>query len=765
MIDTVIIQPPIVQLNTPYPSGAYLKSFFSQLYDEKKLEGNVTWVELNTKLFHKIFSPEGLNKIFTQSKDRVLELCDFFLADGDENSAYQLKRFMCSSHKWIQWIDTIKAIVCPSKDISGKEFTHEFIRSAHVPRGMRMENYMENLDREVGAEDAQILATLAFADLSDYITLCYDKNFSLIQYAEYVTGNSRSFSEIENELDSPVLKNFLEEILIEELKKNSVSPDRNTLFCISVPFAGTFTPALYCARALKKLFKERCLVALGGGFVNTELRNTKEKNLFSYCDFLSYDKGYGSYIELSKIFSEASHDDLQNLFSKKYSGKHFYKTKYLDKTSGLVASMADRDIELEAEEKKYVKKIIPDFSSFDFTLCPRLSDDVNPMHRIWNDGAWIKAYMAYGCYWHRCTFCDTSLDYVNNFCSTEYFTLHKGLLRQAEKTGVYGIHFVDEACPPVGLQNFAIANCSSKKQRLTFWGNIRFEKTFSRDLADILSYGGLTAVSAGLEIATNTGLDTVNKGTDMENIISACCAFKEAGILIHSYMIFGYWNQSESDLINSMETLRQMFEAGLLDSAFFHKFSLTRHSTVYREWEEGKHPDLVPLTDDTSFTENEIHFKGEKKSEKYSAPLNMALNDWMHGRNLDRNVESYFPFKMPRPGISKKFVERFITKYEEKRNAEHETLPPENKKIVWLGGNIILQKTDGKKIISWTYMGELIEEEIFSRNPDEIVDALNRIRIENFNKYDSSFEAKNILNILGKKTFLKLRGQGLCALI
>ena len=55
MLNTIIIQPPLVQLNTPYPSGAYLLSFFKDLYSTNKINGQAKWYDLSTELFHKIF--------------------------------------------------------------------------------------------------------------------------------------------------------------------------------------------------------------------------------------------------------------------------------------------------------------------------------------------------------------------------------------------------------------------------------------------------------------------------------------------------------------------------------------------------------------------------------------------------------------------------------------------------------------------------------------------------------------------------------------
>lgn len=855
---TIIIQPPLVQLNTPYPSGAYLLSFFKKLCDKENVpsakenpsslqenssslqakrsnltnnEENVFWFDLSTELFHKIFCRKGIEHIFSKSSENALKLARQFENQGDENSAFQLRRYVTEQNSWCEWIDAIVQILCGSYKFSGREFVHEFVRSAYVPRGNRVENYLTNLNRDVFADDAQILASLSLADLADFISVCYDKNFSLIRYAENLATSVSSFDEILQNLDSPILTDFLRPLLHEKISQIFGKQDsqnlQDTLFCISVPFPGCFVSALFCAREIKNLFGKKAFISIGGGYVNTELRDEKEKRLFDFCDILSFDKGYGSYFQLFEFFKQSNYSMEETRSFLRNQNCSFYKMRYLN-NKNVVVSQLDNDKKYENLEKQTLVSIIPDFSTIDFAKYPRLSDDQNPMHRIWNDGAWIKAFMAYGCYWHRCTFCDTSLDYVKNYCSTNISNLFDGLYKQAEIAKVYGIHFVDEACPPAAMQKFALKNLniSKTKQKFTFWGNIRFEKTFSRDLADLLAKGGLTAVSAGIEVATGKGLNSVNKGTDIENIISACCAFKEAGILIHSYMIFGFWNQSEQDLIDSMETLRQMFQAGLLDSAFWHKFSLTKHSTVFREWKEGKHPELKPIVNENQFAENALSFVGEEQSEKYSEPLNSALNFWMEGKKLSKNVESYFPFKMPKPSVSKNFVENLIQKYEEKKNAAFQKEPTFAEKFVWLGGNPIIVENEKIRFLAgeshsdiyenrvsrksaeqsrnqyenfrckicWSFMGELYSAEIDRNKSDEIKNLLHQIKAENFENKISEiainsknqtasesvknsvntaktenavelFYGERIIKILGKKLFFELRGKGLCKLI
>ena len=754
-MNTVIIQPPLVQLNTPYPSGAYLLSFFRKLYKERNISGKTEWLDLSIALFHEIFSEEGLSKLFSLTENTALDMAQKAEDRNDDDTAFQIRRYISEQDLWCSWIEIISEISCSRGKFSGKEYKHEFVRSAHVPRGMRMERYLSEIGKEPSADDTEVLASLALADIADYITAVFDENFSLIRYAESAASSDMPFSKIEEASHSPVMKYFYEPLLERSLSK--YSRDEETLFCISLPFPGTVAAALCTANFIKKEFGSNAIVSFGGGFINTELRNTEEKNLFEYIDFISYDRGYGSYLSL---FDKSKHNHLKKVFN----GEQFYKIKYLH--NGRIINPLWIESDYGKREDSFTKEIIPDFSEIDFSQYPRLADTNNPMQRIWSDGAWMKVFLAYGCYWHRCAFCDTSLEYVNHYCMNEIEKLFFGLKKQAKKTGVYGLHFVDEACPPVSLEKFALLNCMhEEKPRFTFWGNIRFEKTFTKDLVDLLSYGGLTGVSAGIEIATGSGLCSVNKGTNMQNIVNACCAFKEAGILIHSYMIFGFWNQSEQDLIDSMETLRQFFEEGLLDSAFWHKFTLTLHSTVYREWKAGKHSDLKPLPQKkNSFSENTVHYEGESKSEKYSNALNTSLSNWMKGNSISKDVRTWFEFKMPLPTVKKNYIHSLVNNYEKERNKQFAST--DEGSFIWLGGKIIILKSANESCqLSWTYMGELLYADVAKNKAESISKLLYSMKPENYKNKILRVNTTELINILGSELFIQLRGKGLCKLL
>ncbi|MBQ4024450.1 MAG: radical SAM protein, partial [Treponema sp.] len=386
------------------------------------------------------------------------------------------------------------------------------------------------------------------------------------------------------------------------------------------------------------------------------------------------------------------------------TGSRIYKMRLWLSSNGKTVTIApsEDDGEMAAFENSVTKSLVPDYSDIDFSLYPRMADDTNPMQRLWSDGSWIKAYLAHGCYWHKCAFCDVTLDYVCSYKMTDIEHLYSGLLEQAKEKGVYGIHFVDEALPPAGCIRFAKCNLKEGTP-LSYWGNVRFEKVYSRDMADFLCFGGLTGVSGGIEIATGNGLDKISKGTDLDSIVSACCAFKEAGILIHAYMIYGYFGESAQDTINSMETLRQFFELGLLDSCFWHKFVLTRHSRIYDEWKHGLYPDLCPTEEEGAglFAKNGMHFKGEGDSKKFGRGLNLALNSWMHGEKLGMNVCKWFDFKTPMPTVAHDLVQKAVEKYELRRNAEWKS-PLNIKRCLWLSSRPLVCKNK----LEWQYMQE-----------------------------------------------------------
>ena len=770
-MNVVIVTPPLVQLNCPYPAGGYLKGFFKEFVPELKEKGGqafVKWMDLNIELFHAVFCADGLRRLFDLTGKKVLQLVEEAEKQGDEGTALNLRRYISSKDAWCEWIDFIVEILCDgSKAFSGREKAHQFLFSPFVPRGNRMDSFLTGLGREPTVDDVRFLCSYALADLADYITFAFDKDFSLIRYAEEVTAvENLDFSEVEKHLDSPVLKYFYEPVLEKCFNKDD---EEQTFFCVSVPFAGTFVPALYTARFIKQKFGQKAIVSLGGGFVNTDLRDFTDSRFAAYADMLSFDRGYGSYIALFKAMNLTagvkSGQEVKSLSAALKNCDALYKLRLFVNDNGdngdslggsakgdckngdslvstFISKVLWQDQELENQENLITAEVVPDYSDIDFSRYPRVCDEKNPMHRLWTDGTWLKAYLAHGCYWHKCAFCDTKLDYVCGYKPVNVEKLFNGLLATARQKGIYGIHFVDEALPAACLKKFALLNAQNGK-KLYFWGNIRFEKVFSKDFAAFLSYCGFGAVSAGIEVATGTGLQNIKKGTDLDSIVSACAAFKEAGILVHAYMIYGFWYDTAQTIIDSMETLRQFFEAGLLDSAFWHKFSLTKNSELYEKLKAS--------------------WKGGAEFAKYGRPLEAALDSWMHGKKLEQKVQKWFDFPVPAPTVKKDFVDKAIERYEQVSRSKTKGEP------YWLGSTPILTVNKGDNPeLHWFYLQEeysVRARDLFGSKDDDTPSSLIELLCSLRPEAPEEVRQKNILQITKsaglQKALEKLHNRGL----
>ena len=415
--DILILQPPLVQLNTVYPAGAYLKSFFSQLkkdYPQWSL-GHIRWVDCCNRLFHRIFCRQGLTHIFSATEKQALAQAEQWEQAGRHEEAFNVRRYLSQQEDWIRWIDAIVAIV----QGQGRELCHAFVASPAVPRGQRMENFMAGLDAMPTVDEGVILASLALADLADYISAFYDTSFQLVRYGESLAASHRGFEVVEQGMEAPVLRDFYQPEVADLVRqaRDQLQEDSRLLVCVSCPFPGTLAAALYTCRYFKQALGERAFVVMGGGYVNTELRQVQEPALAAYLDALSYDRGYGSYWDFFRRMERL--DGAAGRFPPQVKLESVYKLRFFggqedsfaggEKGAGgwqdFVAAAAgnwrqEEWREVRRLEEGFTTCLTPDFSDIDLSRYPRLADGTNPMHRLWSDGAWLKAYLAHGCYWH-----------------------------------------------------------------------------------------------------------------------------------------------------------------------------------------------------------------------------------------------------------------------------------------------------------------------------------------------------------------------------
>lgn len=633
--NVLIITPPFTQLNTPYPATAYIKGFLNTKGIASKQ------ADLGIEVILKMFSKKGLTDIFDFVQGQSITI--------SENSS----RILNLSQDYITSIDSVISFLQGSNPTLALQICQEDF----LPEASRF-SQLEELDWAFGSmgiqDKAKHLATLYLEDLSDFIVECVDDNFGFSRYAERLGRSANSFDELYDAIQKE--PTYVDDVLFETLEKYFL--EKPTLVLMSVPFPGNLYAAFRSAKWIKHNHPE-VKIAMGGGFPNTELRSLSDVRVFEFFDFITLDDGERP-VELliEHLHGERNIDELKRTFLLKDD-----KVTYVNNSA-----LADY---------KQSEVGTPDYSDLLLDKYISVIEVVNPMHRMWSDGRWNKLTMAHGCYWGKCTFCDISLDYIKIYEPVAAALLCDRVEELIAQTGQTGFHFVDEAAPPALMRAFAL-EVLRRKITLTWWTNIRFEKSFTKDLCHLLKSSGCIAVSGGLEVASDRLLKLIDKGVTVEQVAKVTRNFTEAGIMVHSYLMYGFPTQTVQETVDSLEMVRQMFEVGVLQSGFWHQFAMTAHSPI------GIYPEeygVVKHSEDIgTFANNDILFTDKTgiDHEKFSFGLSKSLFNFMHGICFDYELQDWFDFKIPRTTISPNFIEDALR--EENLYTIRSTA-----KVVWIG--------------------------------------------------------------------------------
>lgn len=651
----LLITPPFTQLNTPYPATAYLKGFLNT----KNISS--FQMDLGIEVILALFSKEGLTNIFNHAQPNQGEFSE------------NIQRIFSLQNDYIKTIDAVIAF------LQGKNptFARQICSGNFLPEAFRFTQFDDGPDGSgwafgsMGMQDkAKHLATLYLEDLSDFIVECIDENFGFSRYAERLGRSANSFNELYDYLQTE--PTYIDNITLKILD-NKLKDIQPKLVCISVPFPGNLYSAFRSAQHIKKHFPE-IKISMGGGFPNTELREISDARVFQFFDFITLDDGE---LPVELLVSNT-------LLS---TPTEFKRTFLLE--DGVVTYKNNT----LRHDYKQSEVGTPDYSDLLLDKYISVIEIANPMHSLWSDGRWNKLTMAHGCYWGKCTFCDISLDYIKLYEPVAAKLLVDRIEELILQTGENGFHFVDEAAPPALMREVAL-EIIKRKLSVTWWTNIRFEKSFSRDLCILLKESGCIAVSGGLEVASDRLLELIKKGVTVEQVAQVTQNFTEAGIMVHAYLMYGYPTQTIQETIDSLEMVRQLFENGILQSGFWHQFAMTAHSPV------GLFPEdfgVIPEQNEISFANNDIQFKDKTgiNHDQFSFGLKKSLFNYMHGICFEYTLQDWFDFKIPKTKISPDFIYNCLQK-----ETSFNTKP--TAKIVWIGGKPLIETfTKSKKGNSW----------------------------------------------------------------
>ncbi|MCU7494037.1 MAG: radical SAM protein [Ignavibacteria bacterium] len=652
----LLVIPPFSQINTPYPSALQLSGFLkSRGYDARTFD-------LSLAVALKIFSRQGLERIFSHIRS---------LHSQDE----MIKRALSLSDKYISTIGPVINF------LQGKNpnLAYRIVQDGFLPEGdafSRASDEKKAFGYFSLQDKAKYYSSLLIDDITEIIARTVTPFFRLSRYAEKLAQSPPYFDPILKELNRPC--NLIEEMMLEELAKE-IECFNPALVGFTVPFPGNLLGALISSKYIKAYYPG-IKIAFGGGYINTELRSLSDERMFDYTNYITYDDGELPILNIIRALEGQTSQFVRTLSRER--GKLLYRD--------------------DAKEKnlQHDELFPPSLEGIDPDKYVPVTEMLNPMHRIWSDGYWHKLTAAHGCYWHKCTFCDISLDYIKRYSPARAVTIVDWMEDMIAETGKTAFHFTDEAAPPALLKEISL-EILRRNLAVSWWGNIRFEKAFTEDLARLMALSGCIAVSGGLEVADERILRLINKGVTLSQVARVCKGFRDSGIMVHAYLMYGFPTETPQEIINSLELVRQFIKNNLFQSGFWHLFSLTAHSPIAANAVDFNIE--VLSSTQNPFANNDLSYKSLSGTNygNYSDGLNKALYNYMHGIGLDWDVTRWFDFRVPKSSINKSLISSFISDTQDKYH------PEDRKRVLWAAAEPLTAKA-GKMELDLSVHGNSI---------------------------------------------------------
>ncbi|MBD8490961.1 radical SAM protein [Echinicola sp. CAU 1574] len=667
----LFITPPFTQLNTPYPATAYLKGYLNTL----NIKSNQA--DLGLEVILKLFSRKGLAQVFESAEEQGLEYSD------------NVHRILRMKPAYLQTIDTVVDFL----QDKNPTLAYHISEGNFLPQAGRFEQLgdVEWAFGTMGLRDkARYLATLYLEDLGDLITEAIDPHFGFSRYAESLGMSAGSFDEMEAALQEPL--SLIDAMLLELLEEKMKAYQPESV-AFSVPFPGNLYGALKCGQYLKKKHPS-IKVWMGGGYPNTELRSLKDARVFDYVDYITLDDGESPVrLLLEYLGGQRPLEELKRTFIRVEG-----EVKMIN--NGAVKDVSQREVGT------------PDYSDLPLAEYLSVIEVANPMHRLWSDGRWNKLTLAHGCYWGKCTFCDISLDYIGRYEPITAAILCDRIEEIMAQTGTNGFHFVDEAAPPALMRDLAL-EILRRGLVVVWWTNIRFESNFTADLCRLLRTSGCIAISGGLEVASDRLLGLIKKGVTVAQVAQVTRHLTQAGIMVHAYLMYGYPTQTAQETMDSLEMVRQLFEEGVLQSGFWHRFAMTAHSPV------GLDPQAfgVQRTDLelAPFANNEVGYEDPVGVDHalFSEGLRKSLFNYMHGVGFDIPLKEWFDFRVPVTTIPKNYIQRQIVE-------EPALIYKKHQRIIWIGEQPDIQDSEEPGFVELVFSGK--KEDFAMELPEEFAE-------------------------------------------
>jgi hypothetical protein len=628
----LLVNPPITDVGGPYPAVAYLAGFL------RELGRHAAVADASLMVVRQLLSRTGMERVlpvlrtgpapspmaarFLEHADwytRVIETAVRCLQGGDQGATALAGRqgyFPPLLDPVAHWA---RVALYNQRD-------HD-TRLGGLTAGQRAtlgaSDPLQFAFGSVGDIDAaRYRAGLFLTDVASVIRERLDPDFHLHAYASRLVRELPTFAPLQARLEGPPtpVDDVIDDV-VDQLWRTH-APE---VVGLSLPFAGTVYGALRVARRFRQ-HRPDVVIILGGGWINTTLRHLRDPGVFDYVDFITLDDG---------------ERPLQCLLEHLEGRRPVTALKRTFVRIQGEVQLSDGAVEPDVP---FAAIGTPCYDGLPLDAYLDYPATLEPRARHWR-GRWNKLTLAHGCYWKKCAFCDVSLDYIGRYEPATVDTLIARIRRLVDETGERGFHFVDEAMPPALLKRLA-ERLIEERIDIAWWGNVRFDAALE-SMAPLLARSGCVAVTGGVEAASDRLLSLMAKGVTLQQLARVTHALATSGIAVHAYLIYGFPTQTMQETVDALEYVRQLFNAGCLQSSRWHRFALTAHSPVAAAPERFgiRIVERAPAP----FADYVLEYvePGGIEHSQFGPALERAVARFAITGGDDRPAQEWFPFPVP----------------------------------------------------------------------------------------------------------------------
>lgn len=190
-----------------------------------------------------------------------------------------------------------------------------------------------------------------------------------------------------------------------------------------------------------------------------------------------------------------------------------------------------------------------------------------------------------GCYWCKCTFCDHSFVYNNDYRPANVDKVLFDINNYIDEYNVRYINFHDEAMTPsglLGLSNRLIEDGADIK-----WStDARLDRGLTYDILKTAHKAGLSILFFGLESINNRVIKLMNKGTHVDVSKRILTDAKMVGIGAHCFFICGFPTETIEEYQETVDFVIR--NKDIIACQGCSEFSLGKHSPIAKEPEKYK---------------------------------------------------------------------------------------------------------------------------------------------------------------------------------